>query len=70
MSFFVNPAFQRQGNGAAMTLYLRQTAVQLGCDSVKLEVWAFNDTARDFYIKQGFFEQSRLLELSVSQKEV
>ena len=67
--FFVNPAFQRQGIGAAMTLYLRQTAVQLGCDSVELEVWSFNDGARDFYVKQGFAEQSRLLELSVSQKE-
>lgn len=53
-----------------MTLYLRQTAVQLGCDSVELEVWSFNDGARDFYVKQGFAEQSRLLELSVSQKEV
>lgn len=68
--FFVNPAFQRQGIGAALMQHLKQTAAQLGCDCVELEVWAFNDAARDFYIKQGFSEQSRLLELSVSQKEV
>lgn len=67
--FFVNPAFQRQGIGAALTQHLKQTAAQLGCDCVELEVWAFNDAARDFYIKQGFSEQSRQLELSASQKE-
>ncbi len=67
--FFVNPVFQREGIGAALTQYLKQTAAQLGCNSVELEVWAFNNAACDFYQKQGFSEQSRLLELPVQDLE-
>ena len=65
--FCVDSAFRSKGVGTALTQYIRKTAVQLGCNSIELEVWAFNEDARAFYTKQGFSEQSRLLELSVLQ---
>ena len=50
----VAPAYRRLGFGRLLLLDAEDIARQLGLDRIVLDVWAFNDTARDFFGKGGY----------------
>ncbi|MEQ9040829.1 MAG: GNAT family N-acetyltransferase [Silicimonas sp.] len=44
---------RKRGIGGALIASLRQRAVELGCDTIVLELWARNSSARAFYHRVG-----------------
>lgn len=52
--FCVDEACHRRGVGRKMMEAIRQEAKQNGCPRIELDVWAFNEGARQFYEAVGF----------------
>lgn len=50
----VAPAFRHQGIARALLAALQQEAHSRGVTSIELDVWTFNDEARQAFIKLGF----------------
>lgn len=55
----VAPDFRHQGIARALVAALRQEAHARGVASIELDVWSFNEEARDVFVKLGF---QRLME--------
>ena len=49
----VDESCRRQGVATKLYEYVVQTAIDNGCDSVTLNVWSGNDSARRFYENMG-----------------
>ena len=50
----VRPAFRARGVGSALVAAVRASAAEHGIDTVVLDIWSFNDTARTFFRRHGF----------------
>jgi ribosomal protein S18 acetylase RimI-like enzyme len=50
----VRPAYRRRGVGAALIESVRAAGRELGIELIALDVWKFNDDAREFFRRQGF----------------
>lgn len=50
----VNPSYRGQGYGKRLLEAAIALARELGLSSVELDVWAFNQHARAFFLAQGF----------------
>ena len=50
----VDPEFQRRGIGKSLLDDACKLATQLGLNRIALDVWAFNDAARDLFIDCDF----------------
>ncbi len=50
----VDQALRGRGLGGVLLDHVRSEARRMGCQSVTLNVWAKNESARRFYEKQGF----------------
>ena len=50
----VDPNFRQLGFGRSLLLDIEKIARELGLDRVLLDVWAFNDPAREFFDKSGY----------------
>jgi diamine N-acetyltransferase len=50
----VRPAYRRRGVGTALIENVRTAGRKLGIGLVALDVWRFNDDAREFFRRQGF----------------
>lgn len=56
--FFVTSNARRSGIGSKLVKTLEDYLKHQGCDILRLEVFAPNKTAREFYARQGFVERS------------
>ncbi len=50
----ITPGARRRGYGEGLLDALLAHFRQVGVDRVELSVWAFNEEARDFYLRRGF----------------
>jgi GNAT superfamily N-acetyltransferase len=50
----VRASQHRRGVGKALLDAAQDLARELGAQRIELEVWAFNERARDFFLSQGF----------------
>ncbi len=55
--FFVTSKFRSKGVGFALIQAIESYLHQAGCDIVRLEVFAPNTVARDFYKRNGYTER-------------
>lgn len=58
----VRDDYRGKGLGRAMLDYVKQQAKSIGCVSVMLDVWDGNDSAMEFYNKNGFKPQQIIME--------
>ena len=58
----VDDAFRGQGYGKLLLSHVKDVAKQQGCVRVELNVWAFNESARAFYEKEGMVAQRIIME--------
>lgn len=49
--------------GSRLMTAVKRYARSLGCTRIDLDVWEFNDKAREFYEKQGFSVQKRRMNI-------
>jgi ribosomal protein S18 acetylase RimI-like enzyme len=56
----VRPDYQRQGIAQRMLEWLTASALAAGIASIHLELREINQTARRFYLSQGFAETARI----------
>lgn len=63
----VAPAYRRHGAGAGLVEAVRRVAAEHGAREVRLDVWAFNDSARAFYRRCGFVTARERMWLPVGQ---
>lgn len=49
----VDPAFRRQGVGAALIAAAREEGARAGIADLGLDVWSFNEAAQRFFARQG-----------------
>jgi ribosomal protein S18 acetylase RimI-like enzyme len=54
IELFVQSEFRRHGIGKALMERIEAYFVELGCDSIRLEVFEPNRLAHDFYVKLGY----------------
>ena len=59
----MDEACRGQGLGKALMDTVRNYAVQIGVESLELNVWNFNKSAAAFYEHLGFTVQKSILEL-------
>lgn len=59
---FVYPAFRHQQIGLQLLRTLEEMGKQAGAERMDLNVWAFNENARRFYLAYGMTEQRIILE--------
>jgi ribosomal protein S18 acetylase RimI-like enzyme len=50
----VRPTYRRRGVGSALIEAVRAAGRAAGIELLTLDIWAFNDTARQFFSRQGF----------------
>jgi len=55
----VDPAWHGRGVGSALTDFTIASAVELGCDAVRLSVYGRNERASRMYVQRGFTTASR-----------
>ena len=56
-----------KGTGKAIYQYITQYAKDLGCDSITLNVWAFNESAKGFYESLGMKPQKIGMEMRLEE---
>ena len=56
-----------KGTGKAIYQYITQYAKDLGCDSITLNVWAFNENAKRFYEALGMKPQKIGMEMLLEE---
>ena len=61
--FCVDKAFQRQGVATELVEFMKQHAKEKGFSQIELDVWEFNEEAREFYDAVGFRCIRRYMEL-------
>ena len=62
MNLAVRPDYRRQGVGTALMDFVKQYAAEQDFDTVELDVWEFNEGARQFYEAVGFQTYRRYME--------
>jgi len=50
----VDPGYQKLGFGRSLLLDVEEIAKNLGLNRILLDVWAFNDAARDFFAAEDY----------------
>ena len=60
--FGVDESYRRQGIGTALMDFIKQYAAEQDFDTVELDVWEFNEGARQFYESVGFQTYRRYME--------
>lgn len=60
--FAVDDAFRRQGVGRELMTFIGGDARSRGFSSIELEMWDFNEPAREFYEAVGFRTFRRVME--------
>ena len=61
----VDEAFRRQGVAKELFEFMKKDAQQRKLPKIELDVWAFNESAREFYEAVGFKETRRWMEFDV-----
>ena len=56
-SFYIKEEFRRTGVGTEFFDEIKRIAKNKGCSLIELEVWEFNEGARNFYDSLGFENQ-------------
>lgn len=62
----VDEGCRSQGIGKALFAYVKDYADSIGCHSVTLNVWAFNESALKFYASCGMEPQRIVMELKTA----
>lgn len=63
--FGVDKAFQRQGVATELVEFMKQDAKEKGFGQIELDVWEFNEEAREFYKAVGFECIRRYMEMKL-----
>lgn len=58
----VDPEYSGRGAGRALMARAEEYARAAGCHNLELNVWEFNSDAIEFYRKNGYTEQRRIME--------
>lgn len=61
----VDKAFRRQGVARELFEFMKRDAKERKLDKIELDVWEFNESAREFYLAVGFHEIRRWMEFDV-----
>ena len=61
----VDEAARGKGVGTALLDHVEAYAKEIGCTSISLNVWSFNESARAFYEKQGMRPQRTIMEKKI-----
>ncbi|MBO5337847.1 MAG: GNAT family N-acetyltransferase [Lachnospiraceae bacterium] len=61
----VDEAFRRQGVARELFEFMKKDAQQRKLPQIELDVWEFNESAREFYEAVGFKETRRWMEFGV-----
>ena len=64
-SFGIKKEYQNKGLGTKLFKELKKIAINQKCDNIILNVWSFNNNAITFYLKQGFKEQRKIMEIKL-----
>lgn len=64
-SFGIKKEYQNTGLGSKLIQELKKIAINQKCDNIILNVWSFNDRAIAFYLKHGFKEQRKIMEIKL-----
>lgn len=59
----VDETFRRQGVGAELFAFVKQDAKERGLSKIDLDVWEFNESAKEFYEAIGFRPYRTYLEM-------
>lgn len=62
----VDEAFRRQGVARELFEFMKEDARRRGLDKIELDVWAFNESAIEFYGAMGFRETRRWMEYKLN----
>ena len=62
----VDEAFRRQGVARELFEFMKEDASRRGLDKIELDVWAFNESAIEFYEMMGFRETRRWMEYKLN----
>ena len=62
----VDEAFRRQGVARELFEFMKEDASRRGLDKIELDVWAFNESAIEFYGAMGFRETRRWMEYKLN----
>lgn len=54
---------RRKGIGSQLMCYVKDYAKSLGYTRIQLDMWAFNETAEEFYLDQGFETYRKYMEI-------
>ena len=63
----VDPHVRKRGFGRLLLSDVEETAQKLGLDRILLDVWAFNDSAREFFGTGGYSVFGSKLVKSISE---
>ena len=63
--FGVDEKFRRQGVATELVEFMKKDAKEKGFGRIELDVWEFNDSAREFYEAVGFSCIRRYMEMEV-----
>ena len=63
--FGVDKAFRRQGVATELVEFMKQHAKEKGFPQIELDVWEFNEEAREFYEAVGFECIRRYMEMKL-----
>lgn len=58
----INNKYRRMGIGKRLIEYIKQKGNDIGCKTVQVNVWSFNNCAIEFYKKNGFTTRNIRLE--------
>ena len=61
----VDEGFRRQGVAKELFEFMKKDAKKRGLSKIELDVWAFNESALEFYQAMGFQETRRWMEFEV-----
>lgn len=64
-SFGIKKEYQNTGLGSKLIQELKKIAINQKCDNIILNVWSFNNNAITFYLKHGFKEQRKIMEIKL-----
>lgn len=64
----VDEKYRSQGIGKLLINEIKKIAKEIGCNKIELNVWEFNERAREFYNENGFQTQRRIMEINVKEE--
>ena len=65
--FCVDESCHRQGVGRKLMEAIRKDAAENNCPRIELDVWAFNEGARQFYESVGFTTYRYFMEMKIEE---